>query len=112
MQLPDHSGFIASLLKHLGEGELTEIELGPDGVVYKPVLMAVFPGKYGSTRRAADRVGHHATVEPHPLPGDPVDIGSWGDCGQRSPVGTDGLVGVVVTHNIEDIRPLHRLLLP
>ena len=54
MKFPNHGGFITSLLKYLGEGQLAEIKFRPKGIVYKSIFVTVFPGENGSPGRAAN----------------------------------------------------------
>ena len=64
--------------------------------------MRVLAGQDRGPAGAADRVGHDAAVEPHPLPGQAVDVRRL-DQPARIVVGADGLVGMVVAEDEDDI---------
>ena len=64
--------------------------------------MAVLAGEHRGAAGPADRVGHEAAVEPHPLPGQPVDVRRL-DQPARVAVGADGLVGMVVGEDEDDV---------
>ncbi len=70
-------------------------------VVDLAVEVAVLPGQnYGAGRRT-NRVGDAGIVEDHSFFGDAVDVGRLD---QFIAVRADGLVGVVVRHDEQDIR--------
>ena len=98
MPLADEGRLIARRPKKLGEGLLRPVK--NLGVVAYPVEMAVLSSEDSGPARSAYPVGAKAVVNPHPFPGDPVDV--------RGPVEAasitaDGLCGVVVRHDEDDI---------
>ena len=70
-----------------------------------PVTMAVHAGQQGRPRRRRDRVFDERLAEKHPFARQPVDIGRRSQPRNRMPVGADGLISMVVGHDIDDIGP-------
>ena len=102
MPLADDRRLVAGLLEQLGKRLLRAVERGVR-VVGKPVQVAVFSGEDGRARRAADRVGHETAVKAHALFREAVDVRGIEQLA-RVAVGADGLVGVIVGKNKDDVR--------
>ena len=66
------------------------------------VLVRVLARLDRRTARPANAVGHIAAIKAHPGPGNAINI--WRLVQAPATVGADGLVGVVVTENEENIR--------
>ena len=71
------------------------------GVIDEAVLVAVLAGQHAGTAGATDGVGYEAIGETYALVCDAVDVGGLD---VSLVVGTDGLEGVIVRHDIKDIR--------
>src|SRR5262249_23134844 len=96
----DHAGVIAGGLEVLGERRLAAVEAVEDG---DAVHVGIFAGEDGRPAGGADGIGDQATVEAHPLPGDAVDLRCLVDF---AAVGADGVGGVIVGHDVQDVRSL------
>ena len=68
--------------------------------------MTVFSAKNGCARRTANGIGNHTLIKTHSALGQPVDIWSWRQFGQRATISTNGLKSMVVAHNENDVWPL------
>ena len=99
--LADDGGLVAGLAQELGEGLLAAVEGA--GVVGESVLVAVLAGEQAGPAGTADGVGHETLREDHARIGQAVDVR-----GLYEPVaiGADGLVRVVVTHDVDDVERL------
>ena len=97
--LADDSGFVAGLAQELWEGLLAAVEGA--GVVGESVLVAVLAGEQAGPAGTADGVGHEALREDHARIRQPVDVRGLD---QAVPVGADGLIRVVVAHDIDDVE--------
>ena len=73
------------------------------GVIDEAVLVAVLAGQHAGTAGATDGVGYEAIGETYALVCDAVDVGGLD---VSLVVGTDGLEGVIVRHDIKDIHGL------
>ena len=102
--LADDGRLVAGGVEQLGEGRLRAVEAAV-GVVVEAVRVGVLAGQDRCAAGPADRVRHDAPVEPHPLPGQPIDVRRL-DQPARVVVGADGLVGVVVAEDEDDVRRL------
>ena len=100
---PHHAGLIAGFLQQFGEGLLAAVKGAR--VVGEPVLMTVLAREQAGSRRSRERVGHEALGKPHAMVGYPVDVGGLS---KSVVVSADGLVRMVVTHDVDDV---HRLFL-
>ena len=97
-------GLVACLLEQLGEGLLVPVELVT--VVAEAIEMAVFAAFDDGARGAADRVGAVAAVEDHALGGKVINVGCGVDGFQPSTVSTDGIGGVVICKDEDNVRSL------
>jgi hypothetical protein len=98
MPFADEGRLIARRLKKLGEGLLRPVK--NVGVVANPIEMAVPSSEDGGPARGAYPVGAKAVVKPHTFPGDPVDVRGLVEAAS---ITADGLRGVVVRHDEDDI---------
>ena len=73
------------------------------GVIDEADLVAVLAGQHAGTAGATDGVGYEAIGETYALVCDAVDVGGLD---VSLVVGTDGLEGVIVRHDIKDIHGL------
>ena len=73
------------------------------GVIDEAVLVAVLAGQHAGTAGSTDGVGYEAIGETYALVCDAVDVGGLD---VSLVVGTDGLEGVIVRHDIKDIHGL------
>ena len=96
----DQRGLIAGLLQQLGEGLLTAVE-GLPAVVDLTVDMAVLTRQNHRPAGGADGIRTKAVVETHAFVGDPVEIRRLINL---AAVAAHGVRGVIVRHNIDDIR--------
>ena len=102
--LAEDRGLVAGGLEQFGKRDLRAVEAAV-GVVEEAVGVAVLAGEDGGPRRPADGVGHEAPVEAHALLRDAIDVGRL-DQLPRIAIGADGLVGVVVGEDEDDVGPL------
>ena len=92
----------SDLLEKLRESQLVAIE--SRGVVDESVGMAMLAGEHTSTARSTDGIGHKAVGKAHAFIPDTVDV----RCVDVTlVVSTDGLIRVVIAHDVDDV---HRLL--
>lgn len=98
MPLTYYCGEVSGLLEQFWKGNLGTVEHIP--VVAQSVQMAVFSRQHDRPARGADGVGYKALVEADALPGNAVDIGRLD---QRTPIAADGLGGVIVGHDEQDV---------
>jgi hypothetical protein len=103
--LPDHGRLISCFLLDFRKCQLSPVEMIV-GIIPETIHMAVLSGKYSGPAGAAYGIGDHAAVEPHPLPGCAVYIRSGSQFCQAAAISTDGLVGMVITHDENDIGGL------
>ncbi len=101
--LADKGRLVARRPQELGKGRLASVE--GDGVVADPVEVTVFPGQDDRPARGADAVRAEAVLEADALAGDPVDPRRPVE---SAPVAADGLGGVVVGHDEQDVGPPRR----
>jgi len=100
--LANHRCLIAVLLKEFRESQLVAVEGGR--VVDEPVGVAVLSGEHAGTARSADGVGHETVGKAHTFVADAVNV----RCVYVAlVVGADGLIRVVIAHDVDDV---HRLL--
>ena len=99
--LADQGGLVAGGLEEFGVGLLRAVELV--AVLAEAVDVAVLACEDDRAGWPADGVGDVTAVEAHAAIGDAVDVGGLVAVGA---VGADGLVGVVVGHDEEDVGGL------
>ena len=102
--LADHGGLIARLSQQLRECGLGTVERGVR-VIREAVDVIVGPREDCRAARPADRIRDEAAVEAHAFLGEPVDVRGL-DQLPLVAVGADGLVGVVVGIDEDDVRAL------
>ena len=93
--------------EQFGEGRLRTVE-ATVGIVVETIQVGVLTRQDRRATRPADRVRDDAPVETHPLPGQAIDVRGV-DQPARVVIGTDGLVGMVVAENEDDVRRFSRL---
>ena len=92
---------VSCLLQQLGEGLLASVKRLR--IVCEAVFMAVLACQQTSPARSAQRVGYKAVGETHAFGRNPVDVRRLD---KTAVVRTDGLIGMVVAHDIENIHGL------
>ena len=97
------------LLQEFAKRLLIEVKLGTEGIVDKTVLVAVLTRKDGRPGGSANGIRHQATVKEHALRGNPVNVGSRCNQRQSASVGANGLIGVIIADNEDDIGSLRTL---
>ena len=102
MPLADHGGEVARLL-HLLRQVLSlrrqrAIEIGD------AIGLRILPGEDRGAARGADGVRAKNAVKPHAFRGQLVDRRRGIQLREPTPVGSDGLRGVVIRHDVEDVR--------
>ena len=99
MPFTDHSSLIAISLKQFRKSLLTTVKCG--GIIRKSIGMTMFTGQHAGTAGTTQRVCYKAVCETDTLIGYPVNIG----CLHITLViGTDRLIRMVVTHDIDYIH--------
>ena len=102
--LAENGRLVTGRTEQLGEGRLRTVEAAV-GVVVEAIQMGVLTGQNRCAAGTADRVRHDAPVETHPLLGQAIDVRRI-DQPARIVVGTDGLIGMVVAEDEDDVRGL------
>src|SRR6185312_13633714 len=97
----DDSGLIAGFLQQLWEGGLRTVEAAV-GVVVEAVGVRILAGDERGPARAADRIANHAAIEANSVLTDAIDIRRVEQLAGVA-VGTDGLVGVIVGEDDDDV---------
>ena len=100
--LADDRRLVAGAVQQLGERDLRAVEPAV-GVVVEAVAVGVFPGQDRGPAGPADGIRHDAAVESHPFPGQAIDVRRL-DQPARIVVSADGLIGMVVAEDEEDVR--------
>ena len=100
--LADHRGLVTGGLQEFRERRLGPVEDGV-GVVVETVPVGILAGQDHRAARAADGVRDQRPVEAHAFPGDPVDIRGLDEFPLVA-VGADGLVGMVIGVDEDDVR--------
>jgi len=95
---------VAGLPQQFREGFLAAVEAAT--VVPEPVEMAVQAGKHHGPAGPANGIGHKAVSEEGAFPRDTIDIGRGCKRGQPAAVSADGILGMVIRINPEDVRAL------
>src|SRR5690606_15494490 len=90
---------ITGLLQQLGKIVLLPIK--GLKIVHLSIDKTMLAGQYHSTARRTDGIGDGGSGENCPFLCQPVDV--WGFV-QTMSIGADGLVGVVVTHDKNNVR--------
>ena len=101
VELAKHGRLVASLLKELGKGDVGGIE--GEIVVDFTVEVGVLAGEDGGTAWRTDGVGHRGIGKAHAHLGYAVNVGGLY---QSIAVGRDGLVGMVIRHDKDDVGSL------
>ena len=96
--LADHGGLVARALEFLGDVIALGVERLFEGV--DAVLVAVLAGEDRGAAGRADGVGAEAVGEAHAAVGDAVDVRRLIDA---AAVGRDGMGGVIVGHDEENV---------
>ena len=102
--LADDGGLVAGGPQEFREGGLRAVESAV-GVVVKAVRVTIFAREDGRSARPADGVGDEATVEPHPLARDPINVRRRDEL-ERVRVRADRLESVVVAKDQDDVGRL------
>jgi hypothetical protein len=102
MPLPDHRGLVTRLPELHREKLLLGSDLAVE--VENPISLGVLPGDDAGPGGRADRVVGERAGEAHPASRQRIDVGCRIEPGQAPPVGPDGLGGVVVGHDEQDVR--------
>ena len=102
--LAEDGRLVAGFLQELWKGGLRPVEAAVR-VVGKAVQMGILSGQHRGPAGAADGVRHEAAVEAHAFLGDAVEVGRVEQL-PRITVGADGLVGVVVREDEDDVGRL------
>ena len=98
-----HGRFIASLLQQLRKSLLITIECLR--VIRKSIGMTMLSREHTGTRRATEWIGNKALLELHSMVSNPVNVRC---VDETIVIGTDGLIRMVIAHDINDV---HRFLL-
>ena len=101
VDLADHHGLVAVLLQDFLKLLLVMVEAVTVGVF--AVHVTVLAGQQRGATGSADRVPHVATIEANAVAGDAIDVGGGVERLQASTVGSDGLVGVIVAEDPDDV---------
>ena len=102
MPLADDSRLIPRLPQALSHVRVVGIQRVLQRI--HPILLAVLPRKNRSPAGRTDRVGHEAILEYRAFMGDAVDIRRGQDIRQDASIRAYRLRGVVVGHNVNNIR--------
>jgi hypothetical protein len=98
MPFADEARVVAGLLEIPGKMRLRTVEGVEDG---NAVLVAVFAGKNGRATGRTDGVLDETIAEAHSFFGDAIHVGREIDL---APVCTDGVGGVIIRHDENDVR--------
>ena len=101
VEFAKHGRLVACLLKELGKGDVGGIE--GKVVVDFTVEVGVLAGEDGGAAWRANGVGHRGIGKEHAHLCNAVDIGGLDE---TIAVGRNGLVGMVIGHDKDDIGPL------
>ena len=99
MPFTDHSSLIAISLKQFRESLLVTVKCG--GIIRKSIGMTMFTGQHTGTAGTTQGVCHKTICETDPFIGYPVNIGRLHI---TLVIGTDRLIRMVVTHDIDYIH--------
>ena len=102
--LANHARLVARLLQQFGEEGARGVNALEQHLL--SVLMTVETCDETGTTGRRQRVFDKRLVEAHSLPGNTVDVGRRREPSYRMSVGRDGLVGMVVAHDVDDVGPL------
>ena len=97
------AGLVTVGLHVLGQRGLALIEAGK---FVDAVDVRVFAGPDNGPTGRADGVGDEGVGKAHAFAGETVEVGRWGDFCEASAVCADGVGGVVVRHDEEDVGPV------
>jgi len=101
MPFADKRSLITQLLQVLGKCSLSTIR--PYGVVYLASQMTVVTGEHYRPAGSTDRVGDETVGKTNPLLGQTIQIGSLNEA---IIIGAHGLIGMVISHDEDDVRSL------
>ena len=102
VSLAVESGLVAGLLQQLGKCLLVPVKAV--AVVHEAVLMAVLTTENGRAAGATNRIGAEAIAHHHALGSELIDGGSRVDALEPAVVGTDGVRGVIIREDEQDVR--------
>ena len=102
--LTNYSGFITILLKYLRYKYMRSVNARIQTTL--PALMAIQPRHQASTTGSRQRVLNKRLPEQHTFRGQAIQIGSRSLHGKRMSVSTNGLIRMIIRHNVDDIRTL------
>ena len=102
--LAHHGGRISPLPQQLREERFARVDARPQ--LPLAVLVAVKPRHEARAARRGERIFDIRPREEHPFGRESVDIGRRSEPRKRMTVSADGLVGVVVGHDVDDIERL------
>ncbi len=108
MDFPNHRGLVSVFPEYFLKLLLVVVEAAP--VINLAVKVAVLTGQQGRPRRGTDGIGNIGPVENHALTGQPIDIRRQVFVFKPSPVGTNGVYGMVIGENPENIWPSSPIL--
>ena len=99
--LADDGGLVPGLLEKLREGELGAVE---DGIriIVEPVHVRILAGQDDGAAGSADGIGDEGAIETHAFLGDAVDVRRLVQL-PRVAVGADGLIGMVIGEDEDDV---------
>ena len=101
--LPDDGGLVARLMEQFGhKGHRGIQDVAEHGLA---VLVAVEAGHQAGAAGGGEGIFHIGPPEQDAFPGQAVQVGGRCLPGERVSVCADGLVGVVVRHDIDDVQP-------
>ena len=94
------SRLIAVCLHILGQGGLALVKAGE---FIDSIYVGVFAGPQHGSAWCANGVGNKGVCKTHTLASQTIEVRGWGNLSQSSTVGTDGVRGVIVGHDPEDV---------
>ena len=102
----DHGSVVPCPLHFLGE--VLALRLDAPAEIVRPTSVGILPGYYGGSTGGADGIRAKGVLEEHALLGQAIDGGCGVQFGEATTVGPDGLRGMVVRHDEQDIWLLGR----
>ena len=101
MPLADHGGMVSRFLHFLGK--VLALCLDTSTKVVRVASMGVLTRDYSGPTGSTDGIRTKGILELHALLGEAIDGGRGIQLGQATAVGTDGLRGMVIRHDEQDI---------
>src|SRR5438105_5857047 len=98
MPFPNHASVITGCLQHFRDGRLAAIKAIENR---DAVDMAVFPRENRSAAWSANGINDETVHEPHPLPGNAVNVRSFIDL---APISADRMGRMVIGHDEQNVR--------